>query len=419
MKFSTLEDFSTVTGVGVSVINVSGAMCYMTSAYERCAPTLSYVARLRDNEELCRVSAVYNSYQSKRFGGRFVYYCPCGFAYFSSPLIRGGKYDLSIIGGPVLMGEYEDYIDYDVAPNVSQFDREELLGALRLIPVISVRTVTALSEQLFINAMHLGSADSLTDIDPKSTDRLQEYIKSYGMLSSLGDDFQVRQEEKLIRALSRRDEYPARALLNSIIGQILFHCGKNLALVRNRMIEFTVSLSQAAMKNNPVDMAYIFGQDLACLAEIDSLDTMDDIVAWLNGLLTRFSECVFQSSDLSGAVEKAARYMRLNIRRALSAGEIAQHVYVSASHLGKVFKSETGMTPNSYLNKLRIDESKRLMADGSLTLMGVAKMAGFRDQSYFTKVFRKCEGVSPSQYRKRFGGAGNAGGACSFVNNSN
>jgi AraC-like DNA-binding protein/ligand-binding sensor protein len=402
MKFSTLEDFSIITGVGVSAMNISGELCYASAAYERCEAALSYVAKLFDNEELCRVSAVYNSYRAKRFGGRFIFYCPRGFVFFVSPLIRGGRHDISVIGGPVLMSEYDDYIEFDVAKKVEAFDRNELLEVLAGIPVVDVRTVTALSEQLFVNAIHLSDSDYLLAADAEASLRLQEYMSSFNGVSVRDDDYQTKQEQKLIKALAQHDEYPARALLNSIIGHILFHCGKNLEVVRAGTLEFAVLLSQTAMKKPGVDMDYIFGRNRAALSEIDNLETIDDIVDWLNELISRFSERIFSSGSHSDVVRKAISFMKDNYRREITLEEMARAAYISPSHLSKVFKLETGYTINGYLSKLRIDESKKLLADRSLSILTISGMVGFEDQSYFSKVFKKWEGVSPARYRKRF-----------------
>jgi AraC-like DNA-binding protein/ligand-binding sensor protein len=400
MKFDTLEDFSVITGVGVSVMDINGELCYVTSAYERCKNTLSYISKMLDNEELCRISAIYNSYQSKRFGGRFIFYCPRGFVFFASPLIRGGKHDLTIIGGPVLMSEYDDYIEVDIAKQVDSFEKNALLRTLRRVPVMDVRKVTALSEQLFVNALHLSDNDYLTAIDAEPSYRLREYMRSIDGVPAREDDYQTGQEQKLIKALALREEYPARALLNSIIGHILFHSGKNLELVRSKMLEFTILLSQTAMNKPGVDTDYIFGRDNAALAEIDNLESMDGIVGWLNELMSRFSECIFNRDSHSDIIYKTISFMKHNYWRDVTLEEMAHSAHVSAPYLSKIFKVETGHTINNYLNMVRVAESKKLMEDNSLNVLMISIMVGFKDPSYFTKVFKKSEGVSPLRYKR-------------------
>jgi YesN/AraC family two-component response regulator len=61
----------------------------------------------------------------------------------------------------------------------------------------------------------------------------------------------------------------------------------------------------------------------------------------------------------------------------------------------------TGSTPRDYLNKLRVNESKNLMKNSEYRINEIGEMVGFSDASYFTKVFKKIEGVTPFQYRTR------------------
>ena len=79
--------------------------------------------------------------------------------------------------------------------------------------------------------------------------------------------------------------------------------------------------------------------------------------------------------------------------------EMARRVYLSPSYFSRVFRQETGETFSGYLNRLRIERSKELLRHKELRLTDIAQKVGFEDQSYFTKVFKKLEGVTPLRYR--------------------
>lgn len=73
----------------------------------------------------------------------------------------------------------------------------------------------------------------------------------------------------------------------------------------------------------------------------------------------------------------------------------------SADHLRRLFKKEMGMTPNDYLTHLRIDHARRLLAlsdHGGYTIKQIALMSGFQDPYYFSRLFKKMTGSSPSEY---------------------
>ena len=64
------------------------------------------------------------------------------------------------------------------------------------------------------------------------------------------------------------------------------------------------------------------------------------------------------------------------------------------------FKQKYGITVVDYLTELRIDESKKLLLETDMTVSEIADETGFSDTSYFSKVFLKTVGVSPSCYRR-------------------
>ena len=72
---------------------------------------------------------------------------------------------------------------------------------------------------------------------------------------------------------------------------------------------------------------------------------------------------------------------------------------MTTSYLCRLFKRELGITVNAYLTKVRVEHSKELLKTEE-AIADIARLCGFSDQSYFTKVFRQSEGVTPLKYRK-------------------
>ena len=64
-----------------------------------------------------------------------------------------------------------------------------------------------------------------------------------------------------------------------------------------------------------------------------------------------------------------------------------------------MFKEQTGYPPLQYINKLRIERAKQLLADAGLSVSECAETLGFTDVNYFSRLFRKFTGVSPSKYK--------------------
>ncbi|MDD6032780.1 MAG: AraC family transcriptional regulator, partial [Oscillospiraceae bacterium] len=106
-------------------------------------------------------------------------------------------------------------------------------------------------------------------------------------------------------------------------------------------------------------------------------------------------------------VDKAARYISHNFSRDITIEDIADFVGISPSHLYRVFSQELGIPPTRFLTSYRINEACALLRGSGMSVSEVAASAGFRDPLYFSRVFKKIKGISPTAYERKK--AGNSG----------
>ncbi len=121
----------------------------------------------------------------------------------------------------------------------------------------------------------------------------------------------------------------------------------------------------------------------------DQTDACVNAVAAVGGLSTPL------------AVRRAREYIELHYAEAISLELLAAEVRQSTYHLSRLFKRYTGRSIVEYLNSVRVDQAKRLLHTGRLAVKEVSLQVGFTDPTYFARVFRKLEGVSPSVFRNR------------------
>lgn len=74
-------------------------------------------------------------------------------------------------------------------------------------------------------------------------------------------------------------------------------------------------------------------------------------------------------------------------------------MYLNHIYLGQLFKKETGLSLNDYINKVRINKAKKLLKETGAMVYEIADQVGFSDSQYFSTVFKKIVGVSPKEYR--------------------
>lgn len=85
----------------------------------------------------------------------------------------------------------------------------------------------------------------------------------------------------------------------------------------------------------------------------------------------------------------------------LSVSTLAERIEVSDTYFRRIFEAEMGERPLEFINKLRIEYAKEHLESGFYNVESVAEMCGFRDAKYFSTVFRRITGMSPSEYVKK------------------
>ena len=99
-------------------------------------------------------------------------------------------------------------------------------------------------------------------------------------------------------------------------------------------------------------------------------------------------------------VQSAMDYMKQNMRFDDSIESVAKAANCSRARLFSLFKESTGMTPNDYWLRLRVDHAQLLLRKTNHTVTNIAMESGFSSSQYFSVVFKKYSGTSPRDYRE-------------------
>ena len=93
------------------------------------------------------------------------------------------------------------------------------------------------------------------------------------------------------------------------------------------------------------------------------------------------------------------RLLLARIEEHLTIEEVARHVCLSATRAKQLFRATYGCGIMAYFNHLKIWHARRLLGSSGLTVEQVSRKLGFSSPSYFSRVFRRCTGESPSDFR--------------------
>ena len=96
------------------------------------------------------------------------------------------------------------------------------------------------------------------------------------------------------------------------------------------------------------------------------------------------------------------RYLQEHLAEEVSLSILAEEFHLSGQYISQLFKSEIGVGFLAYLTNIRMEKAKKLLLSTLLSIAEIAEQTGYGDYRVFTKVFKKSEGITPSQYRRDF-----------------
>jgi YesN/AraC family two-component response regulator len=102
--------------------------------------------------------------------------------------------------------------------------------------------------------------------------------------------------------------------------------------------------------------------------------------------------------------EKAAVYLRKNYAQKVTYEDLGHALSFHPNHIARCMIQAFGCTPIEYINKIRIDQSKILLLSTDWSTDRISEVCGFTQSAYFSRVFKKLEKLSPSQFRKQYVG---------------
>ncbi|MDD2362001.1 MAG: AraC family transcriptional regulator [Oscillospiraceae bacterium] len=343
---------------------------------------------------------LYGCNEAYRWNGQYIYYCPLGLVFTASSVSDDtGNMVGGMIMGPLLMGDCNDVLNEMT---------DSMHSKAVNLPMMTTAKVTDLAAILSaVTAYAAGLPHSRVGGFIYQQEKLLNAIYSAQDKMLEGDTtpvYPIETEKKLHNLICSHDKSGAQEMLNELLGHI--YCSNNfdLSAIKTRVVELVVVLSRATIDAG-ADIREVFLFNTNYIQEIEQFSSLEELSVWLNGIMHRFIAYSFDFAQVkhSNVVYKVMEYVKANYNQKISLDDIARHVYLSRSYLSSIFKEETGESLFSYINRVRIEKSKMYLLDNAVSLVDIASICGFEDQSYFTRVFKKATGVSPMKYRSSRG----------------
>lgn len=110
-----------------------------------------------------------------------------------------------------------------------------------------------------------------------------------------------------------------------------------------------------------------------------------------------------KGSERQSIIKRCVAYINANCCNNITLDDVAEEVHLSPTHVSRLLREELGLSFMRLLTESRVEKAKRLIVEEDAPLHWVAGQVGYKSATYFSRVFRKETGESPSEYRERVG----------------
>lgn len=211
------------------------------------------------------------------------------------------------------------------------------------------------------------------------------------------DTYPISKEKTLIDRVLTGSTSEALEIFEEIFWWLSTNYKEDIDKIKSKLLELLIVLKRAIPyeieESGMTEHSYF--TDLLKIQQVNQLKT-----SYLNNLKSITNNINnLRERELSGLIAKSIKYIHENYHRNISLDDAAKEVNMSYHYFSKFFKDSVGKNFVDYLTERRIEKSKEILKDGSVSIKEVCYQIGYSDPNYFSKIFKKITGVTPTEYR--------------------
>lgn len=217
-------------------------------------------------------------------------------------------------------------------------------------------------------------------------------------------------EQKMLQALSKGLLEEAAQALDAINRQERATLARDqLRSLKNSLI-CTCTLFTRAIINGGVHPEPAYNLSDVFIKQIEETNGIDSLKELEYEMLHSFIWTLRQEKKpaYNSIINKTIAFIHNEIFADLPLERLAANVNIHPSYLSSLFKKEVGLSIAEYISRTKIEDSKYFLVHSDLSILDIAVLLGFCNQSYYTRQFKKYVSMTPLQYRNRYSQEGTA-----------
>ncbi len=312
------------------------------------------------------------------------------------------KEELDCIVSPIMVNKIVTFIP----SNKALLEYDDRIGLIEK----ARRLVRDLTKQLDMQfKIGIGSVTSINKLEDSYKEALNAIRNSKGRVAHVKDlsigceyaeDYPIDIESALFEKIEKGDIEGTRTEANLFFDWMVNNYPNHMMDTKLKVLEFILFAEQKAFLSGGMTYYFLYREDY--LPTIIKIENYEQLRKWFIDKVTQACRNITMKREeqTSGLICKAKKYIEENYHRDISLDDVSRIVDISPYYFSKLFKEETGENFIEYLTNLRINKAKDLLMHSGLNIKNICVDTGYSDPNYFSRIFKKQVGVTPTEFRE-------------------
>lgn len=257
--------------------------------------------------------------------------------------------------------------------------------------------------------MGIGSLTPLSRIHDSYEEAIQSIRFAKGSVVHVKDlpigcgyeaDYPLETEKRLFERIANGDATGAVKEVHNFFDWMLANHGDMPDDIRLKVLEFVLWAEKKAYESG--GMTYVFTSRHFYLSQVMNTEDLSELRVWMVDKVTEVCRnilCKKEESNVS-IVEKAKDYILRHFSEEITLDDVSEEMNITPYYFSKLFKDEAGVNFSDYLREIRMERAKYLLTEGKLPMKEICVQIGCADPNYFSRMFKKYVGVTPTEYKE-------------------
>lgn len=291
---------------------------------------------------------------------------------------------------------HEDQIDwYSASSKIFSEIKERIENELQILTTIGIGGVVENINEIFKS---YNEASSAVDAEFFIGEGNMIFFNEISLKNLSSTSYPLNEDIKIINYLSTGNK---DMLKNSVDNYFKTLCSNSLTstdYIKYSCYALLGSILRFCLEKT-ADINSIFDSNLDWVSEIKDCKTIVQLQETILKITYYVFDVINENKNTNHLIKNAVEYIKENYHKDIDLETIAKNIFITPGYLSLLFKQETGVNFLEYLHKYRIQKAKEYFHNKLLKNYEVSRMVGYTNEKYFSQMFKRYTGLTPTQYK--------------------